>query len=280
MQFHIVPASYDAQIQMKGRKVKCFSAQHLKKLYPDDGFTLVGEIGDKKAKSPIGMVRIDHDLYDVVPPNSKNRLLWRTAGYLQVGKGEYVAVMKNRLQFLLLFLLMLAIVSLLLSTLLSGSFTPGGGPDDPGGNDPIVIDPDHPLPPVDENASKLEGDESEKADVGEGGGSLTLVFTLNAEVNLSTGEISITYENPNSSTHNIMLDLYIISDGQEYLIARSGLVQPGYSLKTLQLREDAPVISEGIYTGLFRIHSFDPLTGEQASVVPEVPEVEITVKNG
>ena len=278
MQFHIVPASYDAQLQMKGRKVKCFSPQSLKKLYPDGDFTVVGEIGEKKAKKSIGMVRIDHDLYDVVPPNSKSRLLWRTAGYLQVGKGEYVAVLKNRLYFLLVFLLMLAIVALLLSTLLTGRFPPWREPEEPPG--PIVIDPDHPLPPPDENAKPLEGDDSEKADVGDGGGSLTLVFTLKAEVNLATGDIAITYENPNSSTHNIMLDLYIISGGQEYLIARSGLVEPGYSLTALQLAEDAPVISEGIYAGLFRIHSFDPLTGEQASVVPEVPDVEITVKNG
>ena len=279
MQFHIVPARYDTQTQLRGRKIKCFSDRYLKRRYPNGEFTLVGEIGDKKAKSAIGMVQIDHDLYDVVSPGSKNRLLWRTVGYLQVGQGEYVAVMKNRLKFLLLFLLMLLIAGGLLYMALSGGF-PSGGTDDPIGNDPIVIDPDHPLPPPDENASKLEGDTSEKADVSQGGGSLTLVFTLKAEVDLSTGQIAIAYENPNSSTHNIMLDLYIISDGQEYLIARSGLVEPGYSLTKLQLRDDAPVISEGLYAGLFRIHSFDPLTGEQASVVPEVPQVEITVKNG
>ncbi len=275
--------TYDTKLKLKGHELECHSPKYVKSAYPGGGCKVLGEVTGGKVKKAVGSVMLGHQRVDVGTPGGKSGLLWRTAGYLQVGDDEYVAVLKSRVPFLIILLgLLAAIVAVLLLLPKQDDTTDNGGGDTPGtsGGGQIVIDPDHPLPPVDSNQTPLDGDSSEKAEVEEGGGSVSLVFKLDATLDLSTGAITISYENPNSSTHNIILDMYILSGGEEYLIARSGLLEPGYGLTSMELLEDAPALTEGVYTGLFRVHSFDPVTGEQSFVVPEMPGLNITVTNG
>lgn len=264
--------TYDAKLKIKGHETECYSPRYIKSTYPSGGCRVLGEVTGDKVKKKIGSIKMGHQQLDVGTPGGQSKLLWRTAGYLQVSDDEYIAVLKSRAPFLVILLALLTAMIVLLMLLKPGSTPDNGGL--------IVIDPDHPLPPVDQNQSLIEGDDSQKANVEQGGGSISLVFKLDAKLDLSTGDITISYQNPNSSTHNIILDMYIVSGGQEYLIARSGLLEPGYGLTAMELLEDAPTLSEGIYEGLFRVHSFDPITGEQAVVIPEMPGLIITVVNG
>ena len=86
-------------------------------------------------------------------------------------------------------------------------------------------------------------------------------------------------ENPNRSTHNIAVDMIVLSGGKEYLIAQSDLVQPGYALNHMKLMENAPKLSAGQYTGLYRISCYAPDTGIKAMISPEITGINITVIN-
>ncbi|MBQ9980654.1 MAG: hypothetical protein IJP23_06310 [Oscillospiraceae bacterium] len=299
MQFNIHHSGdYDANVSLKGRKVECFSPKYIKNTYPQGGCKVLGEMGGGKAKKVLGTVQVGRELHEVSPSGSKSRLFWRRAGYLQVGDDQYIAVMKSRLPFLIILLALIAVIIILLCLLTGPGNTPGNTPSDnpgntpgtvtpgdtpgdtPGGDGPIVIAPDHPLPPVDENSQPIEGDTSEKADVSEGGGSVSMIYSLDSSLTLSNGDITIYFQNPNASSHNVTVDMYIVSGGQEYLIAQSGLLEPGFGLTKLRMMTGAPTLSEGIYGGLFRLHCYDPVTGEQAMVVPEITGLNITVTNG
>ena len=292
MHFTQTRARYDTQVTIKNREIKCFSPKHLRKMLGSESPHVVGEITGGSAKNAIGQLQIGDDLYHVLPYKSKNRLLWRDAGYLEVGDEKYIAVLKSRVPFLMILTVLVAAVILLLCLLRGGtpvrppsgisSERPGTSdpvvtPTEPSG--PVVIEPDHPLPPVDENAEAVEDDDSEKADVSNGGGSVSMIYALDASIRLPDGEITIYFKNPNASSHSVIVDMYIVSGGQEYLIAQSGLLAPGFGLNKLQLMPAAPSLSEGIYSGLFRLHCYDPVTGEQAMVVPQIAGLNVTVTN-
>lgn len=258
---------HDAKLKLKGSPVECFSPRYLKNTYPRGGCKIIGELSGGSKKDSIGSIQLGRSVHDVSAVGQHNSLLWKTAGYLQVGEDEYIALLKSRLPLLIiLLLLLLALLALLLM----------GGKDTPA-NSPGSISPDRPLPSVDAAAEKLEGDDSEKPDVKPGGGSLSLVYTLEASVNVSSGDIQIRFENPNESTHNVALDMYLVSEGKEYLVAQSDLLEAGYGLKHLKLLENAPELSEGIYAGLYRLHCYDPITGEELVLTPEITGVNVTV---
>lgn len=269
--------SYDATVKLKNRSIPCFTPRYMKDTYPNGGFHVVGEVTGSAFKEPLGTIQIGEEECHIAHPGRHSRLLWHKAGYLQVGDGEYIALLRSR--GLLFIALILAAAILLLALLPKGSgpgIEPGPGPD-PGPGIPSVIDPDQPLPPPDDSeasSSAVGGDE--QPEPGQGGGSLTLVYTLDAAIGLSSGDIVLYFQNPENSTHDVTLELYVISSGGEYLIARSETVKVGQTLERLKLLSTAPTLGEGIYTGLYRLHCFDPATGAQATVVPEIAGVKIT----
>lgn len=258
--------NYDAKVKLKGNTTECFSPKYLKNTYPQGGCKVLGEITGRSEKKAIGEIRLEKDrLFDVTAPGKHSGLLWRKAGYVQVGTDEYVTLLKSRIPFLLLLALLLAIILFLLSLLMGGD------------KGPTYIDPDHPLPPVDTNAKPIEGDDTEKTDVAEGGGSVSMIYTLEARNHVDAETVAIYFKNPNASSHNVIVELIVVSDGEEYPIACSGLLEPGYELREIAKLEDAPLLKEGVYTGLYRLQCFDPVTGERALVSPEITGVSITV---
>lgn len=275
MQYSVISApTYDAQVKLKGETIQCCSKQQLKRTYPRGGCKVVGEISGKE-KRKIGILPVGKTEFSISSPGAHSSLLWRETGYLQVGRDEYIAVLKSRVPFLLLLLGLLAAIVLLLGLLMGGEDVIGPGPDVSDG--PSVVIPDHPLPPIDSGAEKLEGDDTEKAEAAEGGGSVSMSYSLDVGISLPTGEILVGYQNPNASTHNVSVELYIISGGQEYPVARSGLVEPGFGLTNMTMLEDAPPLMAGRYEGLFRLHCYDPVTGEKAIIVPQITGLEVTV---
>ncbi len=278
--FRVTPSGeYGAKGKFEGQSIESFSPNYLKSAYPQGGCRVLGEIGGGKNKKSIGTVQVGQEQFSVAPCGSYRRLLWRPAGYLKVGKDEYLALMKSRLPFLGSLLFLLAAICIMLVLLLAGNDQrPNAGDDEPNpGEDTVVIAPDHPLPPEDKNAVPIEGDNSEKTKVEEGGGALSMIYKLDCTIDLSNGDIGIYFKNPNASSHEVTVDMYIVSGGEAYLVAQSGILKAGYALERLQLLPDAPTLGEGVYAGLFRFHCYDPVTGEQAMVVPEVAGLNITV---
>lgn len=146
-------------------------------------------------------------------------------------------------------------------------------------NDPVVLEPDYPAMSIDSGAESIEGDPSGEApEVSQGGGSVTIAFTDNVTYTLSTGKMSLFYQNPGASTHNVVVQVLLLNGETEYLMAQSGILEPGYQVTSLTVDENAPTLSVGGYDGKLRLRFYDPETGERAIVDTDIP-CTITVKD-
>ena len=260
---------HDQKVKLEKQELFCYSKKQLDKLYPEQDYNIVGETRANNKKEAIAQLKAGKKLLDVSEFKSHNRLLNECIGYVRVSRDDYVALLRSRVPFLILLLCGIAAL-IIAAALLIGSITA----EPPG---PIVIDPDHPMPSQDVNAKPNEGDDSEKAEVEEGGGSLSMIYSLDAKLNLSSGEIEIYFMNPNASTHDVSIILYVVSGETEVPIAQSGRVAAGYSLTHLDMVEGAATLTEGVYTGYYLLSLFDPETGERALVQPEISGVELVV---
>ena len=270
MIYTILPTNdHDKKLRYEQADVYCYSKKQLDKRYPEKNYRIIGEAKPKNKKEELARLAVisKEKPYIISKPGSHSRLLYKRSGYVFVGNNEYVAMLKPRWPFLLLLLGLLALIALLLSMLLRGS-------------SPIVIQPDHPLPEKDPYTTPMEDDNTQKADVEKGGGSVSMIYTLEAKATLSDGVVEIYFKNPNASSHNVVAELYLVSGDREILMARSGLIEPGFELHRLDLDSEAVSLSEGVYTGLYKLQCYDPETGERALVAPEITGVTVTVTNG
>lgn len=169
---------------------------------------------------------------------------------------------KNVIRGLIVLLIVLIVVIILL--LLRGCHPADDGPNK-------VLDPDYAHMEKDPDADKIQDDSSEKADVPQGGGSVTISFADDVRYSLSTGEVSLYYQNPNASTHNVVVQVILLDGENEYLLAQSGILEPGYQVTSLTAVKDAPQLSQGGYDGKLKLLFYDPATGERAIVDTDIP---------
>lgn len=265
---HITREDYDQTIKLEGTKIQCYSKKQMDKLYPNDGYTVVGETKRKNKKTEIAVLNVWRSRFGVSKLGDNSRVFYREAGYVNVGQDQYVVLLRHRFAFLIWFfglLLGVALAVLLLIAALRDK-------------DPTIIDPDHPLPTEDPNAQTVPDEEHEnKAESEDGGGSVSMIYTLSVDLSLTTGEADIYFRNPGVSNHDIALVLYVVSGEEEYPVAQSGLVKAGSELKTMTVIEDAVQLSPGTYSGKYKVLYYDPLTGERAMVEPEITDLVITV---
>lgn len=270
--YQTVPSTdHDQNIKFNKKEVLCYSKKQLKKLYPDGNYNLVGESRTSRRKAAVGKLKLSGQMSDVSVYGCHNRFLNKCVGYARVGANEFVALQVSRIPFLAA----LAIGIVALTTAGTVAVTSLVAPPTPSG--PIVITPDHPMPSQDVNAEANEGDTSEKAEVEEGGGSLSMTYSLDAKLDLDTGKIEIYVKNPRSSTHDMSVILYLVSGETEVAIAQSGRVSAGYSLKSMELVDGTVTLTEGVYTGYYLLSLFDPETGERALVQPKIAGVQLVV---
>lgn len=144
---------------------------------------------------------------------------------------------------------------------------------DSAGNDPVVLDPDYPTISQEPNARPIESDSTTEArpTVNAGGGSVTISFMDNITYNPSTGQLSLFYQNPGASTHNVVVQVILVRGEEEYLLSQSGILAPGYQVTSLQASEGAPQLSPGGYGGKLRLLFYDPETGERSIVDTDIP---------
>ena len=140
------------------------------------------------------------------------------------------------------------------------------------GDDPVVLDPDYPTISQEPNALPIENDSTEeRPTVNEGGGSVTIAFMDTITYNPATGQLSLFYQNPGASTHNVVVQVILVRGEEEYLLSQSGILEPGYQVTSLQASEDAPQLSPGGYEGKLRLLFYDLETGERSIVDSDIP---------
>lgn len=251
---------YNRKIRFCKDTLECYSRRKFRKECEPQGVQISGEVVARAQGGHSRQVEIGGQSYELLKPGAKNRLLYRVAGYLQTDQGDYVALVKSRVPLLLLLLL------LLLAAAAAGWF--------------LLARPQarqiDPLPP-DPNLGVIEDDDSEKAESEEGGGSVTLTYSLDASLSLSTGEIEVYFLNPNASNHDAGLELYVLDGEEPVKIAESGLIPAGYGLTEMELLQDAVTLSQGSYEALFLVSFYDPDTGEKALVESTITDVTLEV---
>ena len=230
-----------------------YSEKKLSERYPDNSYTVIGEMKRGKDKRKIAELDNGEAISKI---DTYSRVFNYKKGYLCVGKDAYVLVLQPRW---ILLLFCLAALLLAVTLLLPKS--------------PTILSPDAPLPDI----SPIENDQSVKPEVKEGDGSVTMIWTLEATADLTNGKVEVYFKNPNASTHDVEVELYVISDGKEILIARSDRVKAGYALNRMDILNSVS-LSEGVYTGLYRVTGYDPDTGEQAAYLPQISDVVLTAR--
>lgn len=169
---------------------------------------------------------------------------------------------KNLVRLLSVILLVLIIIIILLLLRSCGASE---------GN--TVLEPDYPTMSVDPGAEEIEDDPSPETPptVTQGGGSVTISFMDNITYTLSTGKLSLFYQNPGASTHNVVVQVILVRGEDEYLLAQSGIMEPGYQVTSLNVDSNAPQLSEGGYEGKMRLRFYDRESGERAIVDTDIP---------
>lgn len=273
--FHAVPkADYDKKVKLQKLELMCYSPEKMDQLYSQKKPRVVGEIKANNQQDRIARVMVADKVLPVSALGKHSRLIYRKAGYINIGMDEYVAVLKSRFGFLLLlFLLLLGLVTAL--GLLLGSLF--GKKDEP-----TVINP---MPVVDPNAETIpdetESPSEDPESVGvmeEQGGSVSMIYSLNAWLDLSTGTIDILFQNPGKSTHDVVLEMYVRNGEENVLIAQSGRIPAGSAMSFLTMKEGSASLSGGSYEALYKVLYYDPATGERALVESEITDVKLVVR--
>lgn len=137
--------------------------------------------------------------------------------------------------------------------------------------EPLEISPDYAPAMLEPNAELLVDDDDEELEAPEGGGAVSIAYSVDVGIDLSEKTVSLIFENPSKSTQDMVVQLVI----QDIVIAQSGRIEAGYGVTTLELLDTA-MLTEGIYEGEMMALYYDPITGEKAMINTEIP-VTITV---
>lgn len=143
----------------------------------------------------------------------------------------------------------------------------------------VVLEPDYAQLPTETNAVEIGDKDDEKLEAPQGGGSVALVYSDQVTLDLAAGTVGLYYQNPSRSTQNVVVQVVVNGSGDDkYLLAQSGVLEPGYMVTSLELNKDSGVtLSAGGYSGSLKLLFYDPETGERAIVDTDIP-ITITVK--
>jgi hypothetical protein len=251
-------------------KVSGYSKSQMKDMYPHGGYSVVGEasrIGNKTREKFAVLLYREHS--HSLAESGAHGILYRRVSYAPVGTDTYVALLKTRKLWALIFALLVA--ALLIATLYLSL------PPDAEGEDYYS-----PMPLPDSNAVALAdaGDYDPDAIAESSGGSVALNYTLNAELSLSSGVVDMYFENPSRSNQNAVLSLYVVdaeNSARQSKIAESGLIEAGNGLYRMTFDSSTVKLSAGAYNARYTLEFFDRATGEKALVEPTIEDVTLIV---
>lgn len=153
-----------------------------------------------------------------------------------------------------------------------------------GGDDgKVVIPPDYPLITIDPDAKKTN-DGQGKFTASQGGGKVALSYSTKLSYDMASGVVGLSFANPSSSTQAMVLQIIVYGGTNEttgkpdeYLLAESGVLPPGYYVEQLSATvEEGVTLTTGVYSGVMRVLFYNEETGEKAIVNTDIP-VSITV---
>ena len=171
---------------------------------------------------------------------------------------------KEKEKTLLIILLIIGIVICLVVTIWALFFRQSGE----------ALTPDYAPLETEQNAQPIPGDDGTKLDAPEGGGAISIEYENQVAIDLSDGKAYLSYANPGKSTQDVVLRIEI----QDTAVAQSGTIRPGNQVSELELLDGAAKkLKEGVYDAVFRILSYDPVTGEKA-MVDTLAEITVTVR--
>lgn len=118
------------------------------------------------------------------------------------------------------------------------------------------------------NAEEIPNDNGEKMELPEGGGSVSLTYAREVNIDLSEKSVSLLFANPGKSNQDIVLQLEI----QDSVVVQSGTLSPGKQVTRLELSEESAArLTAGTYEGIFNVLYYDLESGERAIVNTEIP---------
>ena len=132
-----------------------------------------------------------------------------------------------------------------------------------------TLKPDYAPGVIDKNAVPLH-DNNEKMRATDGGGAVSLSYSNKVAIDLNTRELTLYFQNPSQSTHNMVLEVIITQGDKEVVIAKSDMLPVGYAIYKLELQDDIRLL-EGGYNGKFNILYYDEITEEKAAVNTDIP---------
>lgn len=265
-------AACDKRIKKPGAEVAYFSKEKLDKMYPPNaadtysvvGCTALDRADDgRNSNQEITVTAGDGETsFDAVVRKSYNHLLYKNDGYACLGANKYVVILKRRLlPVILLCLALLVVIGALVYTLRA--------PEDTKPNAPAPDEPSN-VTVVEDERSQEEPERSEE---------ISLIYTDNAKIELSTGKITMYFKNPSTCSHDVILELYVLSGEESVKIATSDLIIAGQDLTTMKMETTTTKLSEGNYTGMYRLLFFEP--GEKTTDPPaqesKITDVDIVV---
>ncbi len=138
---------------------------------------------------------------------------------------------------------------------------------------PTSLAPDYAPQEIEPNAQPTPdaGENTEKLEQEQGGGSVSLQYTKEVTVDLSDNMVYLSFANPPESNQDMVLQVVI----QGKVIAESKLLPPGNSLSQLPLKDAN--LSPGGYNGNFTAAYYYE-NGERAIVQTNIPLV-VKVQN-
>lgn len=257
--------NYNKSVKINHRDVMAYDRKMLDELYPNNTYILVGETFEDNKKEQIDTIVLSQKELIVSKYGKNSKLLYKRAGYLLVGKNEFLVILQSRLPFIIL---LFGIILIGLIAGFIGYKTLTHGP---------IIAPDYPLPPEDTSASDIKNDSSTIRDTSHKNRAAIKV-AREVTISLDAKKVEFIYQNFNASNKNAVVTLCILKDGNEYAIARSGLVKAGKEIKMMDLLPDAIKLSNGVYNGRIKIDFYDEITGEKAATSTDFDDVEVSVK--
>ena len=166
---------------------------------------------------------------------------------------------------------LLLLIPILLLVIRTGWFKPAD-------DGKVVLAPDYPLIKDEPNSQPIE-DDQQKFEVSENGGAVALNYSDKVEYGLSDQTVTLFFANPGSSTQAVVLQIIVyggvnVDTGkpEEYLLAESGILRPGYYVERLDADLESNVsLASGVYSGVMRVLFYNEDTGERAVVNTEIP---------
>lgn len=135
-------------------------------------------------------------------------------------------------------------------------------------NSQAPLIPDYAPVETEKNASRMDDSEQEKMDKPEGGGSVSLNYSKEIRISLTDKTASLYFGNPAKSNEDMLIQLLV----QDTEIARSGTIEPGFQVTSLDLDDQAVSrLQAGTYEGLIKVFYYDGQTNEKAILNTEIP---------